>query len=133
MRYVTTALSTGVALLAVGMFVTAAEAKPRTQNHPHTGTFVSATAGKLVMTGRAGKEHSHALAKDVKVTIDGKPGAVAGLKKGMTVSVTTDTSGAVTSIATVAAKPVTAAKPATPASTPAAPATTPVKPASTGK
>lgn len=139
MRFAATSLSMGLALLAVGMFVTAAEAKSRTPNHQHTGTFVSATAGKMVMTDRAGKEHSHALAKDVKVTIDGKTGAVAGLKKGMTVSVTTDTNGAVTAISTVAAKPVTAGKTVTPASTPVKAATTPatpttpVKPASAGK
>jgi hypothetical protein len=117
----------GVAALAVGMFVTSAEAKAKTQTLSHHGTFVSASAGKMVMTGRNGKEHTHVVAKNVAVTIEGKPAALAGLKKGMHVSVTTDTNGAVTAISTRAAKPVASA------STPVKPASTPAKPATAGK
>ncbi len=138
MKFATQSLSVAAALLAVTMFVTSAEAKSAKPSHPHSGTFVSASAGKMVMTGRNGKEHSHSVAKDCKVTIDGKGGSLAGLKKGMADSVPTNASGAVTAISTVAAKATTAAKVVTPATTPAkaaaptTPATVPVKPASTG-
>jgi hypothetical protein len=130
-----------MAVVAVGiLFVGSASAKARTADHrSHTGTFVSASGGNLVITGRNGKEHTHTVAKDAKITIDGKAGALAGLKKGMHVSVTTDKTGNVTTITTLAApvvKAMAAAKPVSPApvSTPVATApaakgsaTTPVK------
>ena len=115
-----TVVTMGVAALAVGMLAARVEAKSPKVDHPsHSGTFVSAGGGKLLMTGRNGKEHTHPVAKDVKVTIDGKPAAYAGLKKGMQISVTTDKSGNATAIATVTARPTTAAK-ATAAAKPAA-------------
>jgi hypothetical protein len=122
-------LSMGVALLAVAALITSAEAKAKTPGSTHAGTFVSASAGKMVMTGRNGHQHTHSLAKAVAVTIDGKSGTLAGLKKGMHVSVTTDASGAVTTIATTPAKTAPTAK-TTPAAKPAA---TQVKPASAAK
>jgi hypothetical protein len=115
-----------LAVVAIGLlFVGSASAKARKVDPTsHTGTFVSATNGKLVMTGRNGKEHTHAMAKDAKVTIDGKAGALAGLKKGTHVSVTTDKTGNVTAVTTLAApiaKAKTIARPAstTPAAVPA--------------
>jgi hypothetical protein len=121
-----------VAVMGMGMlFVSSASAKAhRTDSTMHTGTVVSVAHGNLVMTGQQGKQHTRAMAKNAKITIDGKAGAVAGLKKGMHVSVTTDTTGNVTAVSTVAApaaKATTVAKPATPA-----PVTTPaaVKPVS---
>jgi hypothetical protein len=54
------------------------------------GTVVRVSADKLIMTGKEGKEHSHALAADVKVTCDGKTCAVADLKAGMRIRVTAD-------------------------------------------
>ncbi|MBI3839366.1 MAG: hypothetical protein HY288_15715 [Planctomycetia bacterium] len=134
-----------MAVMSMGMlFVTSASAKARKVEHlSHTGTFVSVSSGKLVMTGQNGKEHTHAMAKDAKITIDGKAGALAGLKKGMFISVTTDKTGNVTAVTTLAApvvKAAAAAKPAhpAPASTPAgahpASSTPPATPAkATGK
>jgi len=55
------------------------------------GTVVSVSADKLTMTNKEGKEHSHALAANVKVTCDGKTCAVADLKTGMRIRVTADT------------------------------------------
>jgi hypothetical protein len=55
------------------------------------GTLVSVSADKLTMTNKEGKEHSHALAANVKVTCDGKTCAVADLKTGMRIRVTADT------------------------------------------
>ena len=132
MRFV--AISMSVAVLALGMMVAAASAKaPKnvTADHhqgTHYGTFVSSADGKLVMTGPNGKEHRHAVAKDVKFTIDGKPSTLAAFTKGMHISVTTDKTGNITVVSTVTAKPV-AAKPAT--TTPVTKAAAPIKPAST--
>ncbi len=113
-------ISLSVAVMAMGMlFVSSASAKARKVDHlSHTGTFVSAANGKLVMTGRNGQEHTHAMAKDAKIMIDGKAGALTGLKKGTHISVTTDKSGNVTAVTTLAApvvKTTAAAKPASPA------------------
>jgi hypothetical protein len=55
------------------------------------GTVVSVSGDKLTMTNKEGKEHSHALAANVKVTCDGKTCTAADLKAGMRIRVTTDT------------------------------------------
>jgi len=55
------------------------------------GSVVSVSANKLTMTNKEGKEHSHALAANVKVTCDGKTCTAADLKAGMRIRVTTDT------------------------------------------
>lgn len=55
------------------------------------GTVVSISKDKLTMTNKEGKEHSHALAANVKVTCDGKPCTAADLKPGMKIRVDTDT------------------------------------------
>ncbi len=54
------------------------------------GKVVSITPDKLTMSEKDGKEHSHTLAANVKVTCDGKACTVADLKKGMRIRVTTD-------------------------------------------
>ena len=54
------------------------------------GTVVSVSADKLTMTNKEGKEHSHALAANVKLTCDGKVCKAADLKPGMRVRVTTE-------------------------------------------
>jgi hypothetical protein len=55
------------------------------------GAVVSVSGDKLTMTNKEGKEHSHALAANVKVTCDGKACAAADLKAGMKIRVTTET------------------------------------------
>lgn len=55
----------------------------------HDGKVVSATAEKLMMSDKDGKEHSHALTSDTKVTVDGKAGKATDLKKGFKIRVTT--------------------------------------------
>jgi GH24 family phage-related lysozyme (muramidase) len=55
------------------------------------GTVVSVRGDKLTMTNKEGKEHSHTLAANVKVTCDGKACTTADLKAGMKIRVTTDT------------------------------------------
>jgi hypothetical protein len=54
------------------------------------GTVVSVSGDKLTMTSKEGKEHSHALAADVKVTCDGKVCKAADLQPGMRIRVTTE-------------------------------------------
>lgn len=56
----------------------------------HDGTVVSITSTKLVMATKDGKEHSHVLAKDSKVTLDGKDCKPADLKAGTKIRVTTN-------------------------------------------
>jgi hypothetical protein len=53
------------------------------------GTVVSVSGNDLKMTDKKGKEQSHALASDVKVTRDGKPSTVADLKAGTRIRITT--------------------------------------------
>jgi len=55
----------------------------------HDGKVVSATAEKLVMTSSDGKEHSHKIAADAKITLDGKAAKATDLKKDFRVRVTT--------------------------------------------
>jgi hypothetical protein len=55
------------------------------------GKMVSVSADKLTMTDMEGKEHSHALAANLKVTCDDKTCAAADLKPGMRIRVTADT------------------------------------------
>jgi hypothetical protein len=85
-------LPLGIALtLFVGVAVAVAADKDKPAADTHTGKFVSFADGKLTMVGDDGKEHSHTLNKDVKVTIDGKDAKMDDLK-----TVAKDTALAVT-------------------------------------
>lgn len=63
--------------------------KNATFANTHDGKLVSMSATSFVMTGKDGKEHSHTLATDAKVTCDGKPCKMGDLKAGMKIRVTT--------------------------------------------
>lgn len=52
------------------------------------GTVVSAAAGKLTIADKDKKEHSCTVAKDAKITCDGKVCKLEDLKKGVKVKVT---------------------------------------------
>jgi hypothetical protein len=66
----------------------------------HEGLVVNVGDGKLIMTDKDGKkEHTHSLAKDAKITLDGKVAKLEDLKKGFKVKVTTEGKGA-TALAT---------------------------------
>ena len=54
----------------------------------HEGTVVSVIGDKLTTTCSEGKQHCHSIAKDAKVTCDGKAGKAADLKAGTHVRVT---------------------------------------------
>lgn len=78
-----------VATLALSMLVGAtALAADIDKPSTHDGKVVSITADELVMTGTDGKEHSHALAPDAKLTLDGETCKASDLKAGMRIRVT---------------------------------------------
>jgi hypothetical protein len=56
----------------------------------HDGKVVSVTGDKLTTTCSEGKQHCHTMAKDAKVTCDGKASKAADLKAGTQVRVTTN-------------------------------------------
>jgi alpha-acetolactate decarboxylase len=80
----------GLATLALGMFVGATALAEDAKEGTHDGKVVSISGEKLVMTaGKEGQEHSHTLARDVKLTLDGKACKIADLKAGTRIRVTT--------------------------------------------
>jgi uncharacterized protein (TIGR03000 family) len=59
------------------------------QTKTHEGRVVRFSNHELVMKGADGREHTHTLANDAKVTIDGQPGRGEDLKPNMKIEVTT--------------------------------------------
>jgi hypothetical protein len=59
-----------------------------TSANTHEGTVVGVAGDKLRTKCGKGHEHCHTMAKDAKVTCDGKAGKVADLKAGTCVRVT---------------------------------------------
>ena len=55
----------------------------------HDGKVVSVTGDKITTTCSEGKQHCHTMAKDAKVTCDGKASKATDLKAGTCVRVTT--------------------------------------------
>jgi Ni/Co efflux regulator RcnB len=79
-----------LAALALVLFVAAPQAAAQAdQADSHEGKVVSVTGNKLVMTGKDGKEHSHTLSADAKVTCDSKACKAEDLKPGQKIRVTT--------------------------------------------
>src|SRR5262249_34984145 len=76
-----------LALLALVVFSMPALAEE--DKDSHAGTVVSTVGGKLTMTGADGKEHSHAVAADAKISCDGKECKLEDLKKGTKIKVFT--------------------------------------------
>src|SRR5437899_12859168 len=77
-----------VALALIAFVGTPALAEDK-NNETHEGKIVSATADKPVMTDAAGKEHTHILAANGKVMLDGRAAKLEDLKAGQKVRVTT--------------------------------------------
>ncbi len=79
-----------MAAVAVTMFFSSpAWAAKDAKEVSHDGKFVSAKEMTFVMTAKGGKEHSHTLATDAKVTCDGEACKLADLKAGTKIRVTT--------------------------------------------
>ncbi len=91
-RSIALALAAG-ALFAInaGLYATqeTVTSTQETATATHDGTLVSVTADKLVMTSLDGKEHSHMLVADAKLSLDGKTCPWANLKPGTKIRVTT--------------------------------------------
>jgi hypothetical protein len=54
------------------------------------GMVVTASGGKLTMKDKSGKESTHSIGPEAKITVNGKPGKLEDLKLGMPIRVTTD-------------------------------------------
>jgi hypothetical protein len=78
----------GFALLLMSATAFAADEKDA-EKTTHDGKVVSITSTKLVMSNQDGKEHSHKLATDATLTLDGKACKAKDLKAGTKIRVTT--------------------------------------------
>jgi hypothetical protein len=88
-------LAFSLASLALVLFAVASVPAGDKTGDRHDGTVVSTTAEKLIMKGKdkdgePGKEHTHMLAKNAKVTCDGKACKLEDLKVGQKIRVTTE-------------------------------------------
>ena len=81
-------LFTALSALALVLWVGGPSLAKDDDKNTHEGTVVSAADGKLMMTDKDGKEHSHDVGPDAKITIDGKEGKLTDLKKGDKIKVT---------------------------------------------
>jgi preprotein translocase subunit SecF len=68
----------------------ATENATTTSENTTDGAVVKVSGDKLTMTDKEGKEHSHTLATNVKVTCDGKTCTAVDLKAGMKIRVTAE-------------------------------------------
>lgn len=75
-----------VAMLVVSAHSVAADDKADT----HDGKVVKVDGDKLVMTDKAGKEHTHLVGNAAKVIVDGKDAKLSDLKPGQEITVTTE-------------------------------------------
>jgi hypothetical protein len=93
----------GLALLAVALMVSSAEAKAKEK--PQRGTVVSIAGSKLVVdvkadkTDKVGTEKTFDISPNVSVTVDGQPGKIEDIKAGDKIGYRLDNDGkAVTDI-----------------------------------
>ncbi len=90
-----------VIALAISWILLHASQSSAAEVHVHKGTVISASNGRLVMKDMAGKEHTHLVSKDTKVTINGQPGRLEQLEPTMQVRVATEGADKVVSVSTV--------------------------------
>lgn len=92
-------LITGLALLVAGCHPPGHQQVLAGDDKVHEGKVVKAGDGKLTMTFKGDeKKHTHDVAKDAKITLDGKPAKLDDLKEGYQVKVTMDAKHVVTKI-----------------------------------
>jgi hypothetical protein len=80
----------------------------KTSAATHDGKVVSVAGDKLTTTCSEGKQHCHTMAKDAKVTCDGKASKAADLKAGTPVRVTTNKDDKSTATAVESGKHISA-------------------------
>jgi len=68
------------------------------EKNTHEGKVVSVKGEKLTMEGKDGKEHSHEVVANAKVTCDGKACKLVDLKEGTRILVTVDDTNRATRI-----------------------------------
>jgi hypothetical protein len=90
-------LCLSVAALALAVFASGPVAADD-KGHMHEGHVVKATDGKLTMAGKSKKQHTHDVAKDAQITLDGKKAKLEDLKPHTHVKVTMDESHTITKI-----------------------------------
>jgi hypothetical protein len=91
-------LFAGIATVAVA-FWASAPVMAEDKDNTHMGTVVKAEDGKLTMTMKGEEqEHSHAVATDAKLTLEGKECKLEDLKKGYQITVTTEKRGDKTTV-----------------------------------
>ena len=90
-------LCLSVSALALAVFA-AAPALADEKGHTHEGHVMKVADGKLTMVGKNKKEHTHDVAKDAQITLDGKKAKLEDLKPHTHVKVTMDESHTITKI-----------------------------------
>jgi hypothetical protein len=88
---------TVLAALALAAFA-AGPVRADDKGHTHDGHVVKVADGKLTMVGKDKKEHTHDVAKDAAITLDGKKAKLEDLKPHTHVKVTMDDKHTVTKI-----------------------------------
>lgn len=74
---------------------------PAAEPQIHKGTVVSATNSQLVLKDASGREQTHLVSRETKITINGRVGRMEELKMSTRVRVTTDGGDKVVGIATI--------------------------------
>lgn len=87
-----------ILLLAILAF---AHLAPAAEPQIHKGTVISASNGQLVLKDTSGKEQTHLVNGETKITINGRVGRLEELKMSTKVRVTTEGGNKVVSVATV--------------------------------
>ena len=88
-------LSLSVAALALALF---AVSPTRAAESVHEGHVVKVAEGKLTIAGKDKKDHTHDVAKDAAITVDGKKAKLEDLKPHMHAKVTMDDKHTITKI-----------------------------------
>ena len=78
-------------LFAAALFAFVAQPLSGADDKVHEATVVKAGEGKITLTFKGDeKKHEHDVAKDAKITLDGKDAKLEDLKEGATVKATMD-------------------------------------------
>ena len=78
-------------ILAVVLILAAGPSLRAADDNVHEATVVKAGDGKITLTFKGDeKKHAHDVAKDAKITLDGKDAKLEDLKEGATVKATMD-------------------------------------------
>ena len=78
-------------LFAAALFAFVAQPLSGADDKVHEATVVKAGDGKITLTFKGDeKKHEHDVAKDAKITLDGKDAKLEDLKEGFTVKMTMD-------------------------------------------